>query len=191
MDLSVYLGTFLFLGAMVIGFIALKFFERRLGLVRLQQEEGGDPVTRPPVFSRMDDVDYVVDWFVRRDPWVQNPLLLRMNIVDNLAEETKVELDSFMANKYLFGRYLGERIDFLPRVEKAGKVLEAYYLDRGEEGFSQESMENIKSYARAKIRILGWLYFRLYGKFYNQREHELLDFTGYYESGVEAGEPGM
>ncbi len=182
MDVSFIIVVFLFIIAMVGGFIGLKYMERRLGLIRstIQDEQKEGSISSPPTFRRMDDIDYIVDWFVRRDPKINNPLLLKMSIVDNLVEETKIEFDDFATKKHKFNRYLGELVDFLPKVGQAEEVFKEYYGDNAGEGHKEEYLINIRSYIIAKIRVLGWLYHSIYKRWYNQRDCEFLDFQEYF-----------
>ena len=202
METSVIITTVLFLAAMSFGFVILKYMERRLGLIREteEKEEANGKITKPPTSLKLDDIDYMVEWFVRRDKKINDPLLTSMDIVENLAEETKLELDLMKTKKHKFNRYIGDLIDFLPKVEKAESVLTEYYrvnqnhksvheLDDGEakngasglEDISGYYLNNIKSYIIAKIRILGWLYYIIFKKWYNQRDSEYLDFTEYFQ----------
>jgi len=178
---SFYLITLLFLIAMAVGFFLLKYMEKKLGLIRdqLGEEEKQLNIKKPPSFIRMDDVEYIADWFVRRDEKVDNPLLLSMNIVDNLAEETETELYMLMGKRAKFNSYLGDLIDFLPKVDRAEEVLKEYYRKNEGKEIKENYLGNIKSYIIAKIRIMGWLYYNLFKKFYNQRDSEYLDFSIY------------
>ncbi len=205
MDVSFLILFFLFIIAMVAGFVGLKYMERKLGLIKssTQEEQEEGVVTRPPVLTRMDDIDYIVDWFIRRDPKIDNPVLLKMSIVDSLVEETKIEFDEFSSKKHKFNRYLGELVDFLPYVSQAEEVMEKYYKgeecpekggddypgkdgEDGKDGKDGEGMveegerlANIRSYIIAKIRVLGWIYHCIYKRWYNQRDSEFLDFQEY------------
>lgn len=181
MNSSFYLITLLFLIAMAVGFFLLKYMEKKLGLIRdqLGEEEKQLNIKKPPSFIRMDDVEYIADWFVRRDEKVDNPLLLSMNIVDNLAEETETELYMLMGKRAKFNSYLGDLIDFLPKVDRAEEVLKEYYRKNEGKEIKENYLGNIKSYIIAKIRIMGWLYYNLFKKFYNQRDSEYLDFSIY------------
>lgn len=181
MNSSFYLITLLFLIAMAVGFFLLKYMEKKLGLIRdqLGEEEKQLNIKKPPSFIRMDDVEYIADWFVRRDEKVDNPLLLSMNIVDNLAEETETELYMLMGKRAKFNSYLGDLIDFLPKVDRAEEVLKEYYRKNEGKEIKENYLGNIKSYVIAKIRIMGWLYYNLFKKFYNQRDSEYLDFSIY------------
>lgn len=166
---------------MAVGFFLLKYMEKKLGLIRdqLGEEEKQLNIKKPPSFIRMDDVEYIADWFVRRDEKVDNPLLLSMNIVDNLAEETETELYMLMGKRAKFNSYLGDLIDFLPKVDRAEEVLKEYYRKNEGKEIKENYLGNIKSYIIAKIRIMGWLYYNLFKKFYNQRDSEYLDFSIY------------
>lgn len=181
MNSSFYLITLLFLIAMAVGFFLLKYMEKKLGLIRdqLGEEEKQLNIKKPPSFIRMDDVEYIADWFVRRDEKVDNPLLLSMNIVDNLAEETETELYMLMGKRAKFNSYLGDLIDFLPKVDRAEEVLKEYYRKNEGKEIKENYLGNIKSYVIAKIRIMGWLYYNAFKKFYNQRDSEYLDFSKY------------
>ena len=201
METSVIITTVLFLAAVFIGFVILKYMERRLGLIKEteEKEEVKGKITKPPTSLKLDDIDYMVEWFVRRDKKINHPLLTSMDIVENLAEETKLELDLMKSKKHKFNRYLGDLIDFLPKVEKAESVLAGYYgvnLNHesvhgledvegkneadGLDNNSGYSLDHIKSYIIAKIRIMGWLYYIIFKKWYNQRDSEYLDFTEYF-----------
>lgn len=200
METSTIISTVLFLAVMAVGLIALKVLEKKLGLIRTQvgEEEVKGGITKPPTSLKLDDIDYMVEWFVRRDKKINNPLMTNMDIVETLAEETKQELDLMKNKKQKFNQYLGDLIDFLPKVQKAESVLtEHYRCDQnhksvhesdGEgtkketaefEGISSCSLGNIQSYIVAKIRILGWLYYIVFRKWYNQRDSEFIDFTEY------------
>ncbi|RQD77315.1 MAG: hypothetical protein D5R97_02600 [Candidatus Syntrophonatronum acetioxidans] len=181
MDVSFFLIILLFLIAMAVGFFLLKYLEKKLGLIRdrLGEEEAQSNIIRPPFFIRISDIEYIADWFVRRDEKVDNPLLLSMDIVDNLAEETETELNMLMAKRAKFNCYLGALIDFLPEVDRAEGVLREYCWKNEGKEIEENYFKNIKSYIIAKIRIMGWLYYNVYKKFYNQRDSEYLDFTKY------------
>lgn len=181
MNSSFYLITLLFLIAMAVGFFLLKYMEKKLGLIRdqLGEEEKQLNIKKPPSFIRMDDVEYIADWFVRRDEKVDNPLLLSMNIVDNLVEETETELYMLMGKRAKFNGYLGDLIDFLPKVDRAEEVLKEYYRKNEGKEIKENYLGNIKSYVIAKIRVMGWLYYNVFKKFYNQRDSEYLDFSIY------------
>lgn len=180
---SFLITAVLFTVAAVGGFIVLKYLEKRLDLAYMESENEEEiVVSSPPPFNTMDDIDYIVDWFIRRDKKIDNSLLLRMSIVENLVEETVVEMDTMMSKRYRFNNYLGYLVDFLPRIEQAEQVLAEYYRNQAGEDSKVYKLFNIRSYVMAKIRILGWLYYRLYGKWYNQRESSLLDFTEYFLS---------
>ena len=202
MESSVIITTVFFAAAMVAGFFILKVLEKKLGLIKEQagkEEIEGGVISKPPTSLKLDDIEYMVEWFIRRDGKIDNPLLSSMNIVENLAEETKLELDLMKAQKHKFNRYLGDLVDFLPKVDKAEMVLKEFYQSDGNNKSTEHSAEeetensphghdcmescslgNIKSYITAKIRILGWLYYILYKKWYNQRDSEILDFTEYF-----------
>ncbi|UNC91790.1 hypothetical protein [Candidatus Contubernalis alkaliaceticus] len=203
METPVILTTVLFVTVVVLGLIVLKYLEKRLGFIRSQEvdeEDNHGVLNKPPTFRTLDDIDYLVEWFIRRDKRIDNPYLNSMNIVENLAEETKLELDSMKTKKQIFNRYLGDLVDFLPKVGKAEMVLTDHYSGLksydivNNQSSSQEaedplevikvteevSLANMRSYITAKIRILGWIYYLVYKKWYNQRDSEFLDFTEYF-----------
>ncbi len=207
METTVIISTVLFVIVVVLGLIVLKYLERRLGFIRMQEDDedkNHGVLNKPPSFRTLDDIDYLVEWFIRRDKRIANPFLNSMNIVENLAEETKLELDSMQTKKHIFNRYLGDLVDFLPKVEKAEQVITEHYglsqsHGTGNNPGSQEteypiedlkiseevSLANMKSYIIAKIRILGWIYYLVFKKWYNQRDSEFLDFTEYFSLDAE------